>query len=388
MKYHKMIVKNYIDGKDNMGYKINDLEKDKDFLMQVADLANDKNTYNLLSEEDKRTFEVAKFFINKFNSDRDFILTVAENYFFNKEFSLEDEEYIEILILMDKYKENIEYDIIKEIPLKLKTELFYNTVSKAVKKMVDEEAGKTYSKEYLGTGFIYMETIYENNKVIRDYLAKRKVEEIFPEYNTLEKYLHIKYTKEDFTKKGVYNFIINYLFEIDESLSKHISCNLELASSVRDNIVSILENWSNYSDEEEQNICDFISNYYNEKSILEISEIQLFDYLGKKLNKKELIEHVEVLKKEEKEAAEEMLYGYNEDMDDILDSKSLFDNYLPIIITEDAISLDSLSTATVNKINELEILVKDMYKNGYEDDYIRKAKEENKYAKIIKFPTK
>ena len=79
-KYDKRIIDAYINGNDIENYSIEELENDKKFMMMIITLTNDKNFYNLCSEELKGNYEFVRFVIQKFNNDINFICKVADFY--------------------------------------------------------------------------------------------------------------------------------------------------------------------------------------------------------------------------------------------------------------------------------------------------------------------
>ena len=153
-KYNKAIIAWYISGCDIPGYDINELESDKDFILQVMDRSKDTKFYNMLSQEDKINPEVVLHIIKNFKKDRGFLLKVVDEYVSNTEFSIEDENLLEILIEMDNdRKVNLaDANYAKEALLHVKLELLYSSVCEIAKKMVAEE--ERYDKDYVATGFV------------------------------------------------------------------------------------------------------------------------------------------------------------------------------------------------------------------------------------------
>ena len=82
-KYKKKFLFDYIIGNDMGETDINELEKDPEFIIEVTDLSNDKNIYNLCDQKLKQNFRLMKFLILKFKDDKKFAKKVARDYIEN-----------------------------------------------------------------------------------------------------------------------------------------------------------------------------------------------------------------------------------------------------------------------------------------------------------------
>ena len=56
-KYNSKVVFDYINGNEIIDYNIDELEDDYEFMMMVINYTNDKNMYNLCSDEVKTNYE-------------------------------------------------------------------------------------------------------------------------------------------------------------------------------------------------------------------------------------------------------------------------------------------------------------------------------------------
>ena len=79
-KYNRDLISKYINGEEIIDYNIEELEDDKDFMMQVISISNDYNFYNLCSEKVKLDYDFIKYLILKFKNNINFICDVANEY--------------------------------------------------------------------------------------------------------------------------------------------------------------------------------------------------------------------------------------------------------------------------------------------------------------------
>ena len=77
--YSIKTIESYIKGEDIKEYTIEELENDSKFMLMVAFTTNDKNIYNLCSENVKLDYEFVKMMIKRFKNDLSFVCQIA-NY--------------------------------------------------------------------------------------------------------------------------------------------------------------------------------------------------------------------------------------------------------------------------------------------------------------------
>ena len=83
MIYNLKLINSYINGEDIKGYNIEDLENDPEFMKSVILASNDKEFYNLCSEEVKSDFDFVMFLIDKYSFNAKFIDKVASYFLKN-----------------------------------------------------------------------------------------------------------------------------------------------------------------------------------------------------------------------------------------------------------------------------------------------------------------
>ena len=79
-KYSRELINRYINSEDITIYDIDELENDKDFMMQVISVSGDNNFYNLCSDNVKCDYEFVKYLIIKFKHKIDFVCEVADYF--------------------------------------------------------------------------------------------------------------------------------------------------------------------------------------------------------------------------------------------------------------------------------------------------------------------
>ena len=170
-------------------------------IINVIDLVEDKNSiihniiktdnielYDKLTLEEKTNFKIVKYLITKYCFNREFTLKVVKNYIDHKRYNIEDNEYIEILILINKFKSYLDGIRAEEDELKLKLDMFYNTLWKYAENRVEEEFNdKNLTKRYFGIGYRYI-----NDKYLKYLKIEMQWKDIFMIHMRQKKYF-LKY---------------------------------------------------------------------------------------------------------------------------------------------------------------------------------------------------
>ena len=108
-KYDKKIIYDYIMGNDLGEYSSEELEDNKDFMIEVIEKTNDKRMYNLCSDNVRLDYEFVKYIVLKFRDDVDFIKEVADNYLNNIGVD-NDYERVELLAIMSSLTNSYDYN--------------------------------------------------------------------------------------------------------------------------------------------------------------------------------------------------------------------------------------------------------------------------------------
>ena len=135
-----------------------------------------------------------------------------------------DEKYLETLDMLYNLK-RLEYEII-----------------------IQKEVAQEWKQNW-GMGFWFVLNEFNAKPLIKDFMAKHMLEEIYredKEFN-IEKYLHSKFnSKEALLEIGIKNYILGSIYGYDQSLSGYLTVHPELLESVEKKLNRILLNWDKY----------------------------------------------------------------------------------------------------------------------------------------------
>ncbi len=281
MEYNLKPVYDYINGEDIEGYTIDELEDNFMFMKSVIMFSNDKNFYNLCSDNLKHNYEFIDFLISKFSYDFKFIDEVAHNYLNNCD---NEEDSICIIVKMCNILKNNDSDLFAKYRL-----LF---ISKFLTEMVDIEAYKMQYPESheLGLGFVLFLDKFSSKGEVLKYYAISMINYIFDELNVnLGKELHQKYKNpNDIGKNGIVNYMIDFIRRYDEILADYACVHTDILSEFKQRIDVIKARWNNYKDREELSkymlMFERVHEYmYNHEGESVIGEEGFLYYIGKEL---------------------------------------------------------------------------------------------------------
>jgi len=360
-KNNNKLILDYINGNDIVGYDIEELENDYNFMTEVIKLTNDKNMYNLCSNELKNNYEFIKFIVLTFQKDIEFICEVANNYL--SKIDKEDITYKELVVLMGSLAKNINnFDL---FCYSTKAFAFYIEDKIETEICLQHEKDKCFLKQF-GMGFLVVLEEYGSSQIITDFFAKKYIGEIFykNEYS-FEELIHLDCKKFDMIEKiGINNYIINYIRRYDSNLANYLCCHLDNLNTIKKDLELVKSNWNNYMNNLNGNRLDIIYEHVNkyieeQKTYCFISCFDIVETAMKKLN---LLEYFK-------------LEEYNYELEDSIKKDNNI-NLLELRCIEFTIKLI------------LELLKKDVIDKKY-DQYIEAMKEEkfiiNKKAKILDF---
>lgn len=372
-KYSKRLIFDYIVGNEIVGYDIDELENDYEFMIEAIKHTKDKKLYNLCSDEIKSNYNFVKFIVETFKSDVNFICDVATNFL--KTVTDDDVNAIELIILINN---NITSDMALEDPklcgFKLQASSFYEIELIKLSAALEQTNDENIKQEY-GLGFLYVLDTYEKSDTICNFFAKKLMDEIFYENQdyTLEQILHMNFkTFSKFKTYGINTFLTNYIKKYDKHLSSYVLLHLDLLDSVKKSINRIEKNWDNYVDrvyEEKVNIYEKKVDEYVDKHGMIIGSSAIINYVAKKLHLEDLFYKYDKFLKE-----------YNEMEDsDIIDEEEI-----PTIDLIDEKNMNFHDLSCVKHATKLAI---EMFRNNDIDiipnEYDEKTKD-NKKTKIFK----
>lgn len=281
-KYSKELINKYIKGENIENYQIEELENNKDFMIQVIKETNDKNIYNLCTEKVKKDYEMVKFMVLTYNGDLNFITDIADKYLKETGDSLERIELALIMLDLTLKKDNE-----KATKYKMIVDTIFSSKRLEIEICKAKQNDDDYSRE-VGMGFWYMFDLYNSSDIVIKYFAKKTIETIFSEYDiNLEQLLHSKFKNaKDIDLQGINNYMINFLGMYDHMLSSYISTHIELLSDFSDKISDVINNWKNYDEREERKryngMIEQVHNYMeNADSIM--TETDILYYVARQL---------------------------------------------------------------------------------------------------------
>lgn len=289
--YNKKLVLDYIYGNDIVGYDIDELEEDYEFMIEVIKQTRDKRMYSLCSDNVRKNYDFVSFMMDTFKDDKDFVLDVVDGYFGNimnvDSNNLEDRDITLVIMVSDLFDRSY-YDNPKIMKYNMIASSFYlKSIAVIRGDMSNENIGQ--EKEF-GLGFGILMSMYAGNYVILDFFAKRMINDIFCFDNGidgkgLECFLHERYDNfEDISSQGINNFIINYVMILDSYLAMYISTRIGIVTDLNKDILRIGKRWDDYTRLIKKNkaiifedeLDSFVKNYSN-------GDYEMaFDFLGMK----------------------------------------------------------------------------------------------------------
>lgn len=240
LKYNKQTLLNYINGLDTPGFELDELENDKNFMMEAIAFAKDKNMYDLCSDELKKDYEFVKFMITTFSSDKKFIEEIAEDFI--EDLDEEDIVYKELSVLMTSLLSKRELNTFNGRAL-----AFY--VKECVGLSALEESGELDDVlPNFGKGFFVLQTKYETSDIIQRFFAERFLSDIF--FNgkmNFEELIHSKAKDiKDIDKVGETIFLLNIINETDPNLYDYTAVHIELLRPISKELDKVKKRWDSY----------------------------------------------------------------------------------------------------------------------------------------------
>lgn len=377
IKFSKSDIDNYIAGNDIEDFDIDELENDREFMLEVIRKTKDKNIYNLCSDELKYDYEFVIQIIQLFKDDIKFISSVANvfiDYYRSKNVGpmIDDEndrDVLDLLITMcelipDKYDENsLRYRVILTVMV--------NTRLVEIEKVrIENENNYELSKNF-GCGFIYVFDSFNSSVKVTDYFALEYLNNLLSKENfDLEEYLHLNFEDtESINKYGLNTILVNIISNFDSMLGSYVSTHLYLLNEYKKDVKYILNRWNTFEDRKNakicKKICEVIQEYlecnYPESDIDSSSWIY---YIANKLGITDMFLKFDGL-------SEEFVEGIVEDMDNIYFNDMKLSELKHLVILKDKIS-DILNGKDV--------------KSSYDED--SEVEEKSSSCKIIKLNLK
>lgn len=246
-KYSKELINRYINGEDITTHDIDELENDKDFMMQVISVSGDNNFYNLCSDDVKCDYEFVKYLIIKFKDKIDFVCEVADYFLSHVGKELETTEIYTIMFELTKGNKalNRKYFL---VPLTK-----YDKEKLVIELYKKSEEDKEVLK-YFGMGFCYIYEEYKGYMETLNYFAKRMINDIIHENNkSLEDMLHKQFkTKDEVSGAKLNSFYISFIEKYDSSLASYTCVHLNVLDEAKEETKRIINNFEKHNERMEK----------------------------------------------------------------------------------------------------------------------------------------
>ena len=278
VKIDDTLINKYINGDEIDEKTIEELEDNREFMTAVIDKTNDKKLYSLCSDRLKGDLEFAKFLVNKFKDDIDFVLDFNTDYLVYAVKHLEDAVELSIIVRNNLPEEEAYYMNC------FADELYYAS-------RLETELGvekNPFLRSQIGMGFIGFYDAYHDRKIVLDYYARKMVKEIINGHD-IDKIVHNQFSNPEKLKEvGIKNYSISLIRSFDSMLSSYVSTNIELISEFEKEINKIIVNWSKFSNADEliryNRMIDMVHHYMSDSSKGDVSEASILYLIAYELN--------------------------------------------------------------------------------------------------------
>ncbi len=274
-KYKKHEIFDYIRGSEIDEKRLDELEKDENFMIEVIRFTRDINLYRCCDEEVKNSSKFVKFLLEMFPDETSFLQQVG-NFYLESQNIMEKSivnmpiDSIEILILLlQKIKRSEELDFIEHA---LKLESFYQELRVQMEMTLIEQPNL---KDELGKGFVYILDFYSQSEIIQAYFAKRMAMEIIPKENDLEKLLHQKFkTKEEAENFGIREILMDLINQEDAYLATYVTVYPQTLKELEETMEFYLKRWNRYqryyNEEQKEKVYQELTKLTEEYELLSI----------------------------------------------------------------------------------------------------------------------
>lgn len=299
-----ILIEAYIEGEDIKVFELDYLENDYSFMTRVIMKTNDKNFYDLSSDNLKGSFNFIKFLVEKFGEDKFYVEQIILNFFkYCKEedklnyeiinyFSQKIGDLKKLMPHMDYFIENCEneYQVLGflakfsnnkddfiDYALKFNVKIIAIIVEvyAAVMGLKDRKL-----REQAGLGFFAIKNQYAEFEAVLNAFASKYLFDIFYDNGfNIEKFLHESFSsKEAVLKYGLNAFIGDYIKKIDDALAEYVLARPELMKEVLKDFKAALDNWDNFRMKNNDNRIEIV--YEEAKNYLSKNDFDIgYSYL-------------------------------------------------------------------------------------------------------------
>lgn len=177
----------------------------------------------------------------------------------------------------------IEYNLTHNKEAKMKLDIIYQS-SRVGYETIIETTEEVEDKILFGMGFWFTANIYPDRPIIKEFYAKRMLDELYQE-KELEIKLHDRFKKkEDLLEIGIKKYIIDLTVQHDDALGGYVEVHTEVLSSVEEKIKRIIDNWDKYKKYDYDEICDILNEFIYSNDKCNYNLYDLLHYLKYKMN--------------------------------------------------------------------------------------------------------
>ena len=177
----------------------------------------------------------------------------------------------------------IEYNLTHNKEAKMKLDIIYQS-SRVGYDTIIETTDEVEDRVLFGIGFWFTANIYPDRPIIKEFYAKRMLDELYQE-KELEIKLHDRFKKkEDLLEIGIKKYIIDLTVQHDDALGGYVEVHPEVLSSVEEKIKRIIDNWDKYKKYDYDEICDILNEFIYSNDKCNYNLYDLLHYLKYKMN--------------------------------------------------------------------------------------------------------
>ena len=374
-KYSKQLIFDYVNGNDIVGYNIEELENDMEFMIEVIDFTNDKNMYNLCSEKIKKNYELVKFMVQKFKDDKNFIIELSKNFIKNSPYLCYDSVELSILMSDITGEDNTE-DLDYFGKVLMPKNIFFEKINYTASLIAQKNRN-------LDMGFIVFQDALKDRTIILDFVAKEFIKKIFysSEEYTFEELIHKNIKNFDSVKqRGINNYLINYIGNYDKYLADYIMVHLNVLDDLKKELNRVSKEWNKYLNRlnitRVEIAIEEINEYFlNNSSVSSFSFIQLMEHLIKKYKVEDIFHN-----NEQYQNLVNLDLSFDDEDSKKQNEKIIIDKNNPSLID---IKYLEFGDKIFKKLFEKDVIDKSFLDDGYIDKKPKKNK-----AKVIKIDFK
>ena len=292
-RYEKKLIDDYINGNDIVGYNLEELEDNADFMREVLLRTEDAKMYYMCSNKLKGDLRFVLFLIEKFYKCTHIINDIIVNYFKINNNDIKRKEFELCLASLSLRINNEQLRKYQNLVVNV-----YCFEMDEYKRIIDR-IKQDKLKSFYGIGFYFVIDRYGESNIIKNFFAQSMLDDIFMDYK-LETKLHRKYTcPNEVEEYGINNFILDIVNMYDIHLKKYLEVKPVLMHEIYLKVKFYLRRWDKYDLKLAEDVLYTIDKYFEESkkdSFLYREEVMA--YIVQKLKLQRLFNKADNLIKE------------------------------------------------------------------------------------------